>query len=113
MAEISTQTKFWLGCTQNDFIVNPVPQCPVSRLGFHPSDTGTHPREILDPGRGSEEGCLDVNCYFICSLTRKRLERPLKFVYLYLWYFYFTRQGIHFIFFFLHVRKLKMYQQNC
>ena len=32
-------------------------QCtPVTRE-LHPTDTGTHPGDILDPDRGSEEGC--------------------------------------------------------
>ena len=37
--------------------------------GLHPSDTGVHPNEILDPGRGSEEGCQSRDEVFTPSLS--------------------------------------------
>ena len=48
----------WLGCTPTDFMVSPVHPgdrgCSPVTPGLQPS--GAHPGEILDPGRGSEEG---------------------------------------------------------
>ena len=67
-AEISNFLHFLLAGVHPDRYHGP---SSASRSpGLHPSDTGVHLGEILDPSRGSEEGCtnqskiiLKPNCY--------------------------------------------------